>query len=979
MTNEELLQIIEQAVRDKVTTLDLSNKGLITLPQEFEQLTNLRSLDLGSNQLSSLPPEIGKLTNLQSFNLYNNQLSSLPPEFVQLTNLQSLFLHCNQLNSLPPEIVQLTNLLRLDLDNNQLSSLPPEFVQLTNLQTLFLSFNQLSSLQLEIVQLTNLQSLFLQCNQLSSLPPEIRQLTNLQSLFLHCNQLSSLPPEIRQLTNLQSLYLYNNQLSSLPPEIRQLTNLQSLYLYNNQLSSLPPEIRQLTNLKKLDIRRNPVPIPPEILGPNDLMQAPGDVNEILDFYFRVQDPAETEPFYEAKFLIVGEGGAGKTSLAKKIKDETYQLQPKEKSTEGIEVIQWHFTQPNGKDFRVNIWDFGGQEIYHQTHQFFLSKRSLYALVADTRKENTDFYWWLKVIELLSDKSPVIIIKNEKQDRQCEVDGGQLRGEFDNLKEILATNLADNRGLAEIKKAIQLYISNLNHVGTPLPKLWVRVRAALENYSRNYISFEEYCTLCRLNNLTDRKDMLRLSNYLHDLGVCLHFQDDSTLKHYVILKPEWGTTAVYKVLDNQTVKQKLGCFTKENLKDIWQDDKYAEMRDELLQLMMRFKLCYEIRDHRDIYIAPQLLSIEKADYTWDNRNNLILRYTYTFMPKGILTRFIVETHPWIEQQKLVWKSGIVLNKDQTRAEVIENYNQREIKIRVAGNRKKELMAVITHELEKIHNSYERLQYQTLVPCNCETCKNLPIPYSYSLEKLNKRLNDRRYQIECENSYEMVDVRKLIDDVMFQTVRGDGEINLQVAQLQSELEQKRDESLTHRFRDSNQQEKPKAIANCLENVLSTPPNPQIPMSETVTRNQVFISYSHHDQEWLTKLQKHLKPMIRNQNLLVWDDTKIQAGAKWRQEIENALAAAKVAVLLVSPDFLASDFIADNELPPLLDAAEAQGLTIIWIPLSFSSYEETEIEKYQSAHPPNQPLDSLNSAQENKAWVDICKKIKAAAVPQ
>ncbi|MEH1797978.1 MAG: COR domain-containing protein [Nostoc sp.] len=979
MTNEELLQIIEQAVRDKVTTLDLSNKGLITLPQEFEQLTNLRSLDLGSNQLSSLPPEIGKLTNLQSFNLYNNQLSSLPPEFVQLTNLQSLFLHCNQLNSLPPEIVQLTNLLRLDLDNNQLSSLPPEFVQLTNLQTLFLSFNQLSSLQLEIVQLTNLQSLFLQCNQLSSLPPEIRQLTNLQSLFLHCNQLSSLPPEIRQLTNLQSLYLYNNQLSSLPPEIRQLTNLQSLYLYNNQLSSLPPEIRQLTNLKKLDIRRNPVPIPPEILGPNDLMQAPGDVNEILDFYFRVQDPAETEPFYEAKFLIVGEGGAGKTSLAKKIKDETYQLQPKEKSTEGIEVIQWHFTQPNGKDFRVNIWDFGGQEIYHQTHQFFLSKRSLYALVADTRKENTDFYWWLKVIELLSDKSPVIIIKNEKQNRDCQVNERQLRGEFSNLEKILATNLDTNRGLAEIKDAIQLYISNLDHIVIPLPKLWVRVRSALENDSRNYINLQEYRALCEVNNLTDRKDMVRLSNYLHDLGVCLHFQDDSTLKHYVILKPEWGTTAVYKVLDNQTVKQNLGCFTKDDLKDIWQDGEYADMQDELLQLMMRFKLCYEIPGRRDIYIAPQLLSIEKADYTWDNRNNLILRYTYTFMPKGILTRFIVETHPWIEQQKLVWKSGIVLNKDQTRAEVIENYNQREIKIRVAGNRKKELMAVITHELEKIHNSYERLQYQTLVPCNCETCKNLPIPYSYSLEKLNKRLNDRRYQIECENSYEMVDVRKLIDDVMFQTVRGDGEINLQVAQLQSELEQKRDESLTHRFRDSNQQEKPKAIADCLENVLPTPPNPQIPMSETVTRNQVFISYSHHDQEWLTKLQKHLKPMIRNQNLLVWDDTKIQAGAKWRQEIENALAAAKVAVLLVSPDFLASDFIADNELPPLLDAAEAQGLTIIWIPLSFSSYEETEIEKYQSAHPPNQPLDSLNSAQENKAWVDICKKIKAAAVPQ
>ncbi|MDF5738993.1 COR domain-containing protein, partial [Nostoc sp. S13] len=661
--------------------------------------------------------------------------------------------------------------------------------------------NQLSSLPAEIVQLTNLQSLYLSNNQLSSLPAEIVQLTNLQTLNLSNNQLSSLPAEIVQLTNLQSLYLSNNQLSSLPAEIVQLTNLQTLNLSNNQLSSLPAEFGQLTNLKKLDLRRNPVPIPPEILGSKILSEDSGDVNKILDFYFRVQDPAETELFYEAKFLIIGEGGAGKTSLAKKIADETYELQPDEESTEGIEVIQWHFTQPNGKDFRVNIWDFGGQEIYHQTHQFFLSKRSLYALVADTRKENTDFYWWLKVVELLSDKSPVLIIKNEKQDRDCQVNERDLRREFNNLEKILATNLETNRGLAEIKNAIQLYISGLEHVGIPLPKLWVRVRAALENDSRNYISLEEYRTICRSNKLTDNKDMLGLSNYLHDLGVFLHFQDDySKLKHYVILKPKWGTTAVYKVLDNANVKKKLGCFTKDDLKDIWKSGEYAEMRAELLELMMQFKLCYEIPGRPATYIAPQLLSIEKADYTWDDRNNLILRYTYTFMPKGILTRFIVETHRLIEEQKLVWKNGVVLNKDQTRAEIIENYNQREIKIRVAGNRTKELMAIITDDLEKIHDSYEGLQYQTLVPCNCETCKNLPIPHSYSLDSLKKRLDTSHYQIECENSYEMVDIRRLIDDVMFQPAKEDREINPQVAQLQSELEQKRDESFTHRLRDS-----------------------------------------------------------------------------------------------------------------------------------------------------------------------------------
>ncbi|MBD2511814.1 leucine-rich repeat domain-containing protein [Nostoc muscorum FACHB-395] len=905
-------------------SLDLNSNQLSSLPSEIGQLTNLQSLDLNNNQLSSLPLEISQLTNLQSLDLNSNQLSSLPLEISQLTNLQSLDLNNNQLSSLPPEISQLTNLQSLDLSNNQLSSLPSEFVQLTNLQSLNLNSNQLSSLPLELVQLTNLQSLNLNSNQLSSLPSEFVQLTNLQSLNLNSNQLSSLPLEFVQLTNLQSLNLNSNQLSSLPLELVQLTNLQSLDLSNNQLSSLPPEIRQLSNLKKLDLRRNPVPIPPEILGSKKLYEDPGDVNQIFDFYFRVQDPTETEPFYEAKLLIIGEGGAGKTSLAKKIADETYKFQPDDELTQGIKVIQWHFSLPNGKDFRVNIWDFDGQEIYHKTHQFFLSKRSLYALVADTRKENTDFYWWLKAVELLSDKSPVIIIKNEKQDRQCEVNAVQLRGEFENLKEILATNLDTNRGLPDIRKAIKLYISNLDHVGTPLPILWVRVRNALENNSRNYISVEEYFTLCRVNNLTDRKDMLRLSSYLHDLGVCLHFQDDFTLKHYVILKPEWATTAVYKVLDNDNVKKKLGHFTKDDLKYIWQGGEYADMRDELLQLMMQFKLCYEIRDRRDNYIAPQLLSVVEADYTWDDRNNLILRYTYDFMPKGILTHFIVEMHSDIEQQTLVWKTGVVLAKYESRAKVIEYYNQREIQVHVAGKRKKELLAVITNELDKIHNSYERLKYQTLVPCNCESCNNNQTPYFYRREMLYKFRENNRYEIQCQDSGDMVDVRRLIDDV-----------------------------------------------------LPTPPNLQIPMSEPVIRNQVFVSYSHQDQEWLTKLQKHLKPIIRNQKLLVWDDTKIQPGAKWREEIENALAAAKVAVLLVSPDFLASDFIADNELPPLLDAAEAEGLRIIWIPLSSSGYDETEIEKYQSTHPPNQPLDSLNSAQENKAWVDICNKIKAAVL--
>ena len=126
-------------------------------------------------------------------------------------------------------------------------------------------------------------------------------------------------------------------------------------------------------------------------------------------------------------------------------------------------------------------------------------------------------------------------------------------------------------------------------------------------------------------------MVRLSGYLHDLGVCLHFQDDPLLKHTMILRPEWATTAVYKVLDTQSVRKDLGRFTRDDLKDIWTDE-YAEKRDELLQLMMRFRLCYEIPGRLGTYIAPHLLSAEQPCYEWDDKENIHLRYEYAFMPK-----------------------------------------------------------------------------------------------------------------------------------------------------------------------------------------------------------------------------------------------------------------------------------------------------------------------------------------------------------
>ncbi len=143
----------------------------------------------------------------------------------------------------------------------------------------------------------------------------------------------------------------------------------------------------------------------------------------------------------------------------------------------------------------------------------------------------------------------------------------------------------------------------------------------------------------------------------------------------------------------------------------------------------------------------------------------------------------------------------------------------------------------------------------------------------------------------------------------------------------------------------------------------------------RNLVFVSYSHRDKEWLERLQKTLKPSLRQKIFTLWDDTKIEAGDKWREKIQRALDRAVVAVLLVSIEFLNSDFIADNELLPLIEKAEQQGMRIIWVPIGYSDYEETPIEGYQAAWEPSQPLKSLSEPEQEKALVTIAREIKKA----
>lgn len=780
-----------------LTSLYLRSNRLSSLPESLGKLSNLTQLDLSDNDLSLLPNSLGKLSNLTSLQLRSNQLSSLPDSIGKLSELTKLDLRSNQISSLSDSLSQLGNLTRLDLSFNQLSSLPNSLNKLDSLTELNLSYNQLSLLPDSLGKLSNLTSLYLRSNQLSSLPDSLGQLSNLTALNLRSNQLLSLPESMGKLSKLTWLYLRFNQLSSLPDSLGELSNLTSLELRSNQLSSLPDSLGKLSKLTKFDLSsnqifnlpssfknleklelllldQNPIPIPPEILrqGWGEARWASGNPRAVLDYYFATRDPDQVHNLYEVKLLIVGEGGSGKTSLANKLLDLDYTLKPdtEDISTQGIDILLWEFTGRSGNQYIVKIWDFGGQEIYHQTHQFFLTQRSFYLLVADSRKEDTDHYFWLKVVQFLSNNSPVVLVQNEKNDCACNLNFKQLRGEFENLRDTYRVNLADNRGLAQLKQSIQDELEKLNPEGIACPNEWQSVRSDLESDARNYIDYTEYQAICQKHGIIDLSKMSDLSQFLHDLGVCLHFQKDPILRQRLILKPNWGTAAVYKILNNVQVRRNWGQFSDADLDQIWKAQEYANMRHELLQLMKEFKVCYEIPRRRGEYIAPHLLSPEMPVYEWDNPSFLRLHYDYkTFMPKGILTRFIVEMHREIENvsdpnNALVWKSGVVLKSGSTRALVVEQYSQRKMMIQVSGNRPRDLMTIIHHEFEKIHDGFERLDYDTRIPCNCERCRLHDNPSDFPLKLLHRCIDQHRQTIECHESGCDVMVQSLIDGVI-----------------------------------------------------------------------------------------------------------------------------------------------------------------------------------------------------------------------
>ena len=287
----------------------------------------------------------------------------------------------------------------------------------------------------------------------------------------------------------------------------------------------------------------------EELDPNSVWQ--NFLNEAtLIKYFDGLRAKEEVILFEARGLVIGSGGAGKTTLIQKLFDPNYPVpNVNEPSTHGIVIHPYRFQALHeGADLlmQTHLWDFGGQEIYHSTHQYFLTHTALYILVADNRKEDTDFDYWLFTASMLGANSPVIIVLNEKEGRKKELNETSLRQSFPGLRQIIPVNFATNQGLKALEEAIHYNIRQLRTIGMKIPAPWLKVREAIQALGKDFITFDEYLELCAEQGVEEEDTALAVSDLWHVLGFILHFilhfQDDITLDNIVILNPEWGTSA-----------------------------------------------------------------------------------------------------------------------------------------------------------------------------------------------------------------------------------------------------------------------------------------------------------------------------------------------------------------------------------------------------------------------------------------------------
>jgi internalin A len=805
------------AVRDRIRNaksrrfrkLDLSGQNLYELPSEIGQLQSLERLDISNNQLTELPDELWGLTRLKHLNLAENRLSHVPIEIERLQNLGGLDLSGNLLTSLPGEIRQLTTLKHLFVNRNQLETLPSDIGRLRGLNTLFLTNNRLTTLPPEIGRLARLRTLIVSNNLLEELPSEISKLAQLQRLDVSNNRLQSLDPEIGQL-KIATLSLHHNRLLTLPGAIGDLSALTSLDLSHNELLELPPTIAKLGTLETLDLRGNLfVTLPAEIgrlttltsldLSDNELIVLPPEMGELPEeIFLKLQDNPLDEPLpelarrgtrelfaylrsllegadpqYEAKVLLVGEGNVGKTSLVDALQDRPFvENRP---TTHGIQIEVLDFPHPDlDERLQLNTWDFGGQEVYRITHQFFFSRRALYIVVWRPREgqQENAIEGWLRQIRLRVGKNArVLIVATHCDERNPELDFPTLKREFGDL--LVGHYKVDNfsgTGIDDLRNVIAAQAAKLPQMGELVPSRWLLASEDILKRREPQIAHTEFAAACGSHGL-DGEATATLANLLHDLGHIIYYAGDEGLRDIVVLQPEWLTKAIGYVLEDTPTREAGGVLYHSRLKEIWQGredgERYpAEYHPYFLRLMEKFDVSYRLPEEEQASLVGQLVPYERPELPWDrteytpDNRSLSLVCNMAEPVLGLLAWLTVRNHRFSTDRH--WRRGVFLeHSEYVSTALFELLDDRRLALKVLAPSPDYFFSILRDSLEDlIKRRWPGLSYVHLIPCPTPFEEETLCTGQFPLRTLLKYREQNRPEITCQECIKDHDVSRLL---------------------------------------------------------------------------------------------------------------------------------------------------------------------------------------------------------------------------
>jgi len=942
-------------------TLSLSTNPISDI-SFLRKLTSLQRLYLSSNEISDIS-FLEKLTRLQSLDISKNNISDY--SFLEnLTALQSLNLRYNQIWDISV-LAKLTRLQSLDLRFNRISDI--SFLEkLTELQTLDLSDNKISDPSF-LKKLVSLKKLYLRSNKFSDVF-FLEKLTNLQTLDLRFNKISN-TSILGNLTGLQTLNLSSTQISDIS-FLKKLTGLQTLYLSSNQISDIKPILglieRGVQAVLKWDtnsivLEGNPlVSLPPETIKQGN--------KAILNWF-----KANKKALNELKLILIGDPQAGKTSILQMLIENKFaENQPQ---TDGINIESLVFkdletfkNHPTLKEVTAHCWDFGGQETMNATHRFFMSKRCVYVLVLNARKDNQvaqQVKNWVSRITTTGGNSVIIVVVN-----QIDVNPGfgfeneqELKQEFPQIKYFLKTSCKTKQGFVELKKYLAELIPQAELFNTEIDERWFPVKEQLqkETAKEEFLNETRFRKICSENGIPKKEDQKELIYFLNDLGIVLHF-DNANLAEYFVLDPYWLTYGIYQIITSKYVAENNGIININQLEYVINEEEATDKlkkykvknhrkisystneRRYLLDFLVEYKLAFKSHCGTKVIVPDVLSTTEPLETTQPIRESKeVIQFVYDYknsLPKSILPNFMADTNSMLIKY---WRTGCVLKRG-TESALVSTYDNR-ITITVVGKHKQKrgFLAVLRSYLGLINDNQNQKPKREIPLPNV---KNGFVNYDELLKR--ERRGERTYYYYHETEEAEFEISKLLEGVTH-----DDEMQ--------------------RIRMVVKEEVKKQKQN-----FSTDDSSPITDIENLTQNakKIFISYSHEDLQYREKLERQLKPLLRNKKIKeIWSDHQILPGEDWNAEIEANLKSANIIFLLISDDFFFSDYIEEVEMPIVIKRHRKELCAVLPILVRPSSHwEDSKWKSIQAIPCEKGRLKAISKwADKDDAWIAVTNAIK------